>query len=81
MDVNAVTEGGVGGRSCPLTNSVAMPVVPVANKPMVGRTLALFGRHGLHDLNTPLHFQSKFIDRLFKVSLDSAARYGACDGH
>jgi hypothetical protein len=52
-----------------------MPVILVANKPMVGRILALLRRHGLHDLNTPLHFQSKFIDRLFKVSLDSAARW------
>jgi mannose-1-phosphate guanylyltransferase/phosphomannomutase len=75
MDVNAVTEGGVGGRSRPLINGVPMPVIPVANKPMAGRTLALLRRHGLHDLNTPLHFQSKFIDRLFKVSLDSAARW------
>ena len=75
MDVNAVTEAGIGDRSRPLINSVLMPVIPVANKPMVGRTLALLRRHGLHDLNTPLHFQSKFIDRLFKVSLDSAARW------
>ena len=75
MDVNAVTEGGVGDRSRPLINSVPMPVIPVANKPMVGRTLALLRRHGLHDLNTPLHFQSKFIDRLFKVLLDSAATW------
>jgi mannose-1-phosphate guanylyltransferase/phosphomannomutase len=75
MDVNAVTEGGVGDRSRPLINSVLMPVIPVANKPMVERTLVLLRRHGLHDLNTPLHFQSKFIDRLFKVSLDSAARW------
>jgi len=50
-----------------------MPVIPVANKPMVGWTLASLRRHGLHNLNTPFHFQSKFIDRLFKVSLDSAA--------
>ena len=75
MDVNAVTEGGVGDRSRPLINSVPMPVIPVANKPMVGRPLALLRRHRLHDLNTPLHFQSEFIDRLFKVSLDSAARW------
>jgi len=75
MDVNAVTEGGGGGRSRPLINGVPMPVIPVANKPMVGRILPVFRRHGLHDLSTPLHFQSKFIDRLFKVSLDSAARW------
>ena len=75
MHVNAVTEGGVGDRSRPLINRVSMPVIPVANKPMVGRILSLFRRHGLHDLHTPLHFQSKFIDRLFKVSLDSAARW------
>ena len=75
MDVNAVTEGGVGGRSRPLINSVPMPVVPVATKPMVGRTLSLLRRHGLHDLNTSLHFQSKFIGRLFKTPLDSAARW------
>jgi len=75
MDVNAVTKGGVGGRSRPLINGVPMPVIPVADKPMVGRTLTLPRRHALHDLNTPLHFQSKFIDRLFKVSLDSAARW------
>ena len=75
MDVNAVTEGGVEGRSRLLINRVPMPVIPVANKPMVGRTLALLRRHGLHDLNTSLHFQSKFIDRLFKASLDSAARW------
>jgi NDP-sugar pyrophosphorylase family protein len=52
-----------------------MPVIPVANKPMVGRILCLFRRHGLHDLNTALHFQSKFIDWLLKASLDSAARW------
>ena len=75
MDVNAVTEGGVGGRSRPLINSVPMPVIPTAEKPMAGWTLSLLRRHGLHDLNTPLHFQSKSIDRLFKVSLDSAARW------
>ena len=75
MDVNAVTEGGVGDRSRPLINRVSMPVIPVANKPMVGRILSLFRRHGLHDLNTPLHFQSKFIDWLFKASLDSAVRW------
>jgi NDP-sugar pyrophosphorylase family protein len=75
MDVNAVTEGGIGDRSRPLINSVLMPVIPVANKPMVGRILSLFRRHGLHDLNTPLHFQSKFIDWFFKASLDSAARW------
>ena len=67
--------GGFGTRLRPLINSVPMPVILVANKPMVGRILALLRRHGLHDLNTPLHFQSKFIDRLFKVSLDSAARW------
>jgi len=66
---------GLGTRLRALTNSVPMPVVPVANRPMVGRLLSLLRRHGLHDLNTPLHFQSKFIDRLFKVSLDSAARW------
>ena len=66
---------GLGTRLRPLTNSVRMPVIPVANKPMVGWTLSLFRRHALHDLNTPLHFQSKFIDRLFKVSLGSAARW------
>jgi len=75
MDVNAVTEGGVGDRSRPLINRVSMPVIPVANKPMVGRILSLFRRHGLHDLNTPLHSQSKFIDRLFRTPLDSAARW------
>lgn len=75
MDVNAVTEDGVGGRSRPLINSVPTPVIPVANKPMVGRALALLRRHRLHDRNAPLHFQSKFIDRLFKASLDSAARW------
>ena len=75
MDVNAVMEGGVGGRSRPLINGVPMPVISVVNKPMAGRTLALLRRHGLHGLNTPLHFQSKFIDRLFKVSLGSAARW------
>lgn len=75
MDVNAVTEGGVGDLSRPLINSVLMPVIPVANKPMVGWSLSLFRRHALHDLNTPLHFQSRFIDRLFKASLDSAARW------
>jgi mannose-1-phosphate guanylyltransferase/phosphomannomutase len=75
MDVNVVTDGGVEGRSRPLTNSIPLPVIPVANKPMVGRTLALLRRHGLHDLNTPLHFQSKFINRLFMVSLGSAARW------
>jgi len=66
---------GLGTRLRALTNSVPMPVVPVANRPMVGRLLSLLRRHGLHDLNTPLHFQSKFIDWLFKVSLDSAARW------
>ena len=75
MDVNAVTDGGVGGRSRPLTNSIPLPVIPVASKQMVGRTLSLFRRHGLHDLNTPLHFQAKFIDWHFKASLDSAARW------
>ena len=75
MDVNAVTDGGVGGRSRPLTTSIPLPVIPVANKPMVGRTLSLIRRHGLHDLNTPLHFQSKFLDWLLKASLDSAARW------
>ena len=67
--------GGFRTRLRPLTNSIPLSVIPVANKPMVGWTLALLRRHGLHDLNTPLHFQSKFIDRLFKVSLDSAARW------
>lgn len=75
MDVNAVTEGGVGGRSRPLINGVPMPVTPVANKPMVGWSPSLFRHHALHDLNAPLHFQSRFIDRLFKASLDSAARW------
>jgi len=75
MAVNAVTEGGVGGRSRPLFNAVPMPVIPVANKPMVGWTLSLFRRHGLHDQNAPLYFPSKFIERIFKVSLDSAARW------
>jgi NDP-sugar pyrophosphorylase family protein len=75
MDVNAVTDGGVGGRSRPLTNSIPLPVIPVANKPMVGRILSLFRRHGLRDLNTPLQFQSKHIDWLFKASLDSAAKW------
>ena len=75
MDVNAVTDGWAEGRSRPLTNSIPLRVIPVANKPMVGRTLSLFRRHGLHDLNTPLHFQSKFIDWHFKASFDSAARW------
>jgi len=52
-----------------------MPVIPVANKPMVGRILSLFRRHRFHDRNTPLHFQSKFIDRTFTASLHSAARW------
>ncbi|MBI2902535.1 MAG: hypothetical protein HYY12_02965 [Candidatus Methylomirabilis oxyfera] len=75
MDVNAVTDGGVGGRSRPLTNSIPLPVIPVANQPMVGQILASFRRHGLHDLITPLYFQSRFIDPIFKASLDSAARW------
>ena len=75
MDVNAGTEDGVGGRSRPLTNSVSVTVIPLANKPMLEQILSLFRRHGLHDLITPLYFPSKPIGRLFKTSLDSAARW------
>lgn len=57
--------GGFGTRLRPLTMSLPKPMVPVANRPMMGHIVNLLKRHGMTSMVSVLYFQPEEITSYF----------------
>src|SRR5690606_127716 len=51
-----ILAAGLGTRLRPITDSVAKPMVPVLNRPVMERILALLARHGFTEVIANLHW-------------------------
>lgn len=60
-----IMAGGFGTRLRPLTMSIPKPMVPVANKPMMGHIVDLLKKHGINDVVSVLYFQPENITTYF----------------
>ena len=56
-----IMAGGFGTRLRPLTNNLPKPMVPMANKPIIGHIIDLLKAHSLTDLTALLYFQPEAI--------------------
>lgn len=65
MKKAVIMAGGFGTRLRPLTMSVPKPMVPLANKPMMGHIVDLLKRHGVSDMVSVLYFQPEHITNYF----------------
>jgi mannose-1-phosphate guanylyltransferase/phosphomannomutase len=61
-----IMAGGFGTRLRPLTMSIPKPMVPLANRPMMGHIVELLKRHGIHDVVSVLYFQPEQITSYFE---------------
>lgn len=72
-----VLAAGEGTRLRPLTLSLPKPMVPVANVPLLARTLAMLARQGVRDIAVNLfHRPDAITDLLGADGADGAARLG-----
>lgn len=60
-----IMAGGFGTRLRPLTMSIPKPMVPVANRPMMGHIVELLKEHGITDVVSLLYFQPDHITSYF----------------
>ncbi|BAC90141.1 nucleotidyltransferase family protein [Gloeobacter violaceus] len=60
-----ILAAGKGTRLRPLTNLVPKPLVPVLNRPVMGRMLDLCREHGFCEAMANLHYQGEKIERAF----------------
>lgn len=60
-----IMAGGFGTRLRPLTMSIPKPMVPLANRPMMGHIVELLKSHGIHDVLSVLYFQPEQITSYF----------------
>jgi len=60
-----IMAGGFGTRLRPLTMSIPKPMVPLANRPMMGHIVELLKKHGIRDVVSLLYFQPEHITSYF----------------
>ncbi len=63
---------GLGTRLRPITTEIPKPVVPVANRPIVGHLIRLLRKHGVEDVIANLHW---FPDTV-RERLSDGSRFG-----
>ncbi|MBS1560873.1 MAG: NTP transferase domain-containing protein [Bacteroidetes bacterium] len=61
-----IMAGGFGTRLRPLTMSIPKPMVPLANRPMMGHIVELLKAHGIHDVVSVLYFNPEQITSFFR---------------
>lgn len=67
-----IIAGGLGTRLRPLTNNIAKPIVPVANRPFVLHQIELLRQHGITEIILNLHY---LMDKI-KAILGDGRKYG-----
>ncbi len=65
-----IMAGGFGTRLRPLTMSIPKPMVPLANRPMMGHIVNLLKKHGITDMVSVLYFQPEYITNYFGNGAD-----------
>ena len=60
-----IMAGGFGSRLRPLTMTIPKPMVPLANRPMMGHIVNLLKKHGITDMVSLLYFQPEYITNYF----------------
>lgn len=65
-----IMAGGFGTRLRPLTMSIPKPMVPLANRPMMGHIVELLKQHGIRDVVSVLYFQPEQITSYFGDGAD-----------
>lgn len=65
MQKAVIMAGGFGTRLRPLTMSIPKPMVPLANRPMMGHIVQLLKRHGITRMVSVLYFQPESITSYF----------------
>ena len=60
-----IMAGGFGTRLRPLTINTPKPLVPVANRPIMGHVVSLLARHQITDITAVLFFQPEKIKNHF----------------
>ncbi|NQW29689.1 MAG: NTP transferase domain-containing protein [Ignavibacteria bacterium] len=65
MQKAVIMAGGFGTRLRPLTMSIPKPMVPLANRPMMGHIVQLLKKHGITRMVSVLYFQPESITSYF----------------
>ena len=65
MNNAVIMAGGFGTRLRPLTMSIPKPMVPLANRPMMGHIVNLLKQHGITKMVSVLYFQPEEITSYF----------------
>lgn len=65
-----VMAGGEGSRLRPITVNLPKPLVPVANRPIMGHIIELLKSHGVTDIVTTLHYLADEIQHVFGDGTD-----------
>ncbi|MGH8015088.1 MAG: sugar phosphate nucleotidyltransferase, partial [Candidatus Zixiibacteriota bacterium] len=60
-----IMAGGFGTRLRPLTINIPKPMVPVANRPIMGHVVSLLAKHNITDITAILYFQPEQIREYF----------------
>lgn len=60
-----IMAGGAGSRLRPLTCGRPKPIVPIINKPVMGRIIDLLKKNGIKDIGVTLQFLPEKIEDLF----------------
>lgn len=60
-----IMAGGAGSRLRPLTCGRPKPIVPIMNKPVMGRIIELLKKNGITDIGVTLQFLPEKIEDLF----------------
>ena len=60
-----VMAGGEGSRLRPLTINHPKPMVPIANRPVMGHTIELLKRHGIDEVVATLQYRADDIQNFF----------------
>lgn len=60
-----ILAAGVGSRLSPITGVLPKPMLPVADRPVMEHTLALFARAGIRDIKVNLHHLPHLVEQYF----------------
>lgn len=60
-----VMAGGEGSRLRPITLNLPKPLVPIANRPIMGHIIDLLKQHGITEIVTTLHYLADEIQNVF----------------